>query len=252
VTTRVSVLLVDDEPLVRSGLRRHLAAASDFEVVGEAGDGLAAIAAIENLRPQLVLLDVQMPELDGFSVLQLLGAETLPAVVFVTAYDRYALRAFDVHAVDYVLKPFDRSRLFTALERARQRLHGEGTASLSKLLAEDRRARGVATWCGRAGGRLRLLPVTEIEWLEAAGNYVRLHHRDGEFLVRTTLQQCEADLARAPFVRVHRSAIVNLDAVLDRQRLPGGDFRLRTRHCGDLLLSRTRRAAFDAAVDSRR
>jgi two-component system, LytTR family, response regulator len=245
MTEPVTVLLVDDEPLVRQGLRHQLDAAGAVRIVGEAGDGLAAVAAIEALRPQIVFLDVQMPELDGFQVLQHVDTDVLPVVVFVTAFDRYALRAFEVHAVDYLLKPFDEQRLLTALARARQRLDGADQRTVPDLLEADRRQRGLATFCARAGSRLRLVRAAEVEWLEAAGNYVRLHHPDGQFLVRGTLRQCEQGLDPQRFVRVHRSAIVNLDAVIDRARRPGGDFSLRTRHCGELTLSRTHRPAFE-------
>lgn len=240
------VLLVDDEPLVREGLREHLAFAPDVAVVGEAGDGIAAIAAIEALRPQLVFLDVQMPELDGFQVLQQLETPALPAVVFVTAFDRYALRAFEVHAVDYLLKPFDRERLLAALQRARQRLHT--TPPVVSLLAADQQLRGLRTFCARAGGRLRIVSAAEVEWIAARGNYVLLHHPDGEFLVRGSLGECETGLRSHGFLRVHRSALLRLDAVRDLRRLPGGDFRVRTRHCGELVLSRTHRTAFERAI----
>ena len=240
------VLVVDDEPLVREGLREHLATVPGVTIAGEAGDGLAAVAAIESLRPQLVFLDVQMPELDGFQVLQQLEAAALPAVVFVTAFDRYALRAFEVHAVDYLLKPFDRERLLAALQRARQRLHA--AAPLAELLAADQRVRGLRTFCARAGSRLRIVEAVEVEWIEARGNYVMLHHPDGEFLVRGSLSECGTGLRGQGFLRVHRSAILRLDAVRDLQRLPGGDFRVRTRHCGELVLSRTHRAAFERAI----
>jgi two-component system LytT family response regulator len=172
-------------------------------------------------------------------------------VIFVTAYDRYALRAFEVHAIDYLQKPFDRARLLAALQRARQWLMRGASSPLPALLADDQQQRGLHTFCARAGERLRLLPATEIEWLEARGNYVMLHHPDGEYLVRSSLQQCEAPLRVHGFLRVHRSAIVRLDAVLDLQRLPGGDFRLRTRHCGELVLSRTHRQAYEQAIGRR-
>lgn len=240
------VLLVDDEPLVRQGLREHLATAPDVAIVGEAGDGLAAVAAIESLRPRLVFLDVQMPELDGFQVLQQLEPPALPAIVFVTAFDRYALRAFEVHAVDYLLKPFDRERLLAALQRARQRL--QPAASVVSLLSADQHTRGLRTFCARTGGRLRIVTAAEVEWIEARGNYVLLHHPAGEFLVRGSLGECETGLHGQGFLRVHRSAILRLDAVRDLQRLPGGDFRVRTRHCGELVLSRTHRAAFERAI----
>lgn len=240
------VLVVDDEPLPRLGLRRGLEDMPGIEVVGEAADGLAAVTAIETLRPDLALLDVQMPGLDGFGVLASVDPASLPAVVFVTAFEQYALRAFEAHAVDYLMKPFDDERLRAAVERARTWLHaaagpGEHVAG---LLADVARDRGRDRFVVRHAGRLRLVHADEIQWVEARGNYVHLHTTDGAFLLRETVSALAAALPAGRFVRVHRSAIVALPEVAEVTRLPSGDHELRLRGGATVPMSRTHREAF--------
>lgn len=241
------ILLVDDEPLVRRGLREYLATAADTEVVGEAGDGFAAVQQIEALAPQLVFLDVQMPGLDGFEVLQQLEPGKRPAVVFVTAHEQYALRAFEVHAVDYLCKPFDEARFHAALARARQRLASDH-AGVTALLDDERRRRRTDRFIVKHAGRLRIVPAGEIEWIEARGNYVHLHHADGPFLLRETMVALQQALPPATFVRVHRSAIVALRAVADHRRLQSGDFEIRLHSGATVPMSRSHRAAFLQAL----
>lgn len=240
------VLVVDDEPLVRAGVRDVLAARPEVTVVGEAGDGLAAVEAIETLQPDLLLLDVQMPGLDGFGVLAHFAPEQRPAVVFVTAYEQYALRAFDAHAIDYLLKPFDERRLLAALERARtwlQRRDGEPLDALLQSVNEQRRRDRFVV---KHGGRLRLVHASEIRWIEARGNYVHLHTDDGAFLLRETLTALLSQLPTGRFVRVHRSAIVAFEEVQDLQRTPAGDYELRLRGGAVVPMSRAHKAAFVA------
>ncbi len=243
----VRVLLVDDEPLVRSGLGDALATRPRVEIVGEAGDGLAAIEAIERLRPDLVFLDVQMPGCDGFEVLTQLEEESRPAVVFVTAYEQYALRAFDAHAVDYLLKPFDDARLLAALDRALTWLDRQQPTpqpGMPQLLTDIAAGRRRSRFVCKHGGRLRAVPVDEVEWIEARGNYVHLHHRDGPFLLRETLGAIEATLDPRRFLRVHRSAIVALPEVLELSRRSSGDQEVVMR-CGSRVpLGRSHRKAF--------
>jgi len=245
----LTVLLVDDEPPVRAALRQALVGQRDLTVVGEAGDGLAAIVAIEELRPDLVLLDVQMPGCDGFDVLAQVDAQALPIVVFVTAYEQYALRAFEAHAIDYVLKPFDDARLLAAIARARQWL-GRRTIPdpnrLSPMLADVAAGRRRDRFIVKHAGRLRLVPAAEVHWIEARGNYVHLHHADGTFLLRETIAALATTLDPARFVRVHRSAIVALPEVVERERLPGGDHAMRLRNGATVPLGRAFRAEFDA------
>ena len=243
---QLRVLLVDDEPLARRALRADCARMDDVEVVGEAEDGERALLAIERLRPDLVLLDVQMPGLDGFEVLAQLEPKDRPAVVFVTAFDAYALRAFEVHAVDYLTKPFDFARLCEAIARARERV-AVRTAAVDALL-DDTPSRRADRFVVRHAGRLRSVAVDDVEWIEARDNYVQLHHADGVFLLRHTLAALERSLANAGFVRVHRSALVRTAAVVDWKRTESGDLTVRMRSGAEVAMSRSHREAFEAAM----
>jgi two-component system, LytTR family, response regulator len=245
------VLLADDEPLVRAALRTALERLPGFVLVGEAVDGLATIEAIERLAPDLVLLDVQMPGCDGFDVLAHLEPAQRPAVVFVTAYEQYALRAFDAHAIDYLLKPFDDDRLATALARARTWIvNSRRTGAddpLPRLLADVAAARHRDRFVVKHAGRFVIVPADDVEWIEARGNYVHLHHQDGPFLLRETLTALERTLDDRRFVRVHRSAIVALPAVRAVEPLPGGDRSLVLASGARVRLGRSHRRAFERA-----
>ena len=215
----IRALIVDDEPLARRRVRSLLAVEPDIEIAGEHGDGRSALAAIARGVADLVFLDVQMPELDGFQLLAQLDRARLPEVIFVTAHDEHALRAFEVHALDYLLKPFRRDRFAEAVRRARARLAQPDRDRLAALLADLERRRP-ARLTVRDGARVTLVPVDELDWLAAEGNYVVLHAGGAEHLLRETLAALEARLDPARFVRVHRSAIVNLDRVT--QLVPHG------------------------------
>jgi len=215
----IRALIVDDEPLAREKIRMLLAGEADVELVGECGDGAQAVAAIEKLGPDLVFLDVQMPEVDGFGVLDAVRRERLPAVIFVTAYDRYALKAFEVHALDYLLKPFDRDRFQAALDRARAEMTrgGEDGPVMRRLLqmidglrAERRYASRLVV---RESGRITFLRADEIDYIEGAGNYARLHVGKQNHLLRETMKTLEGRLDPEKFARIHRSIIVNLDRI---------------------------------------
>jgi two-component system LytT family response regulator len=213
-------LIVDDEPLAREKLRTLLGHEGDVEVVGECGDGLQAVASIERLAPDLVFLDVQMPEIDGFGVLEAIPRRRLPAIIFVTAYDRYALKAFEVHALDYLLKPFDRERFHGALDRARAELIGrEGNGGamgrrLLELLEQLHEERAYTSrFVVRESGRVYFVRVDEIEWIEAAGNYARIHVGPRDHLLRETMKMLEARLDPEKFLRIHRSMIVNVERI---------------------------------------
>jgi two-component system LytT family response regulator len=212
------VVVVDDEPLARERLRTLLAVEPGVELVAECGDGLEALAVLERERPDLVFLDVQMPGLDGFDVLGALDVRRLPAVVFVTAYDRYALRAFEVHALDYLLKPFDRQRFGRALERARRDLVTArgGLADLVEELRRDRKR--LQRIVVKTEERAFFVRPADVDWMEAAGNYVRLHVGPATHLVRERMKNLEERLDPDTFLRIHRSRIVNLDRV--RELLP--------------------------------
>jgi two-component system LytT family response regulator len=242
-------LIVDDEPLARRRLRDLLEPEADFELAGEAGDGRQAVAALRSLRPDLVFLDVQMPLLDGFGVVEEVGADAPPALIFVTAYDRFALRAFEVHALDYLLKPFDRDRFHKALERARAQLRREEPADLPRrLLALLNDVRPGASPPERlvikAEGRVSFVRVDELDWVEAAGNYVRLHASKNTFLLRETMSHLEVRLDPRRFVRIHRSIIVNVERIREIQPAFHGDSVVILRDGTELTLSRSYRDRF--------
>jgi two-component system, LytTR family, response regulator len=243
-------LIVDDEAPARRRIRRLLGAERDVVIAAECGDGDAALALIARERPDLVFLDVQMPERDGFDVLTALRSDPLPAILFVTAHDRYALRAFDVHAVDYLLKPFTAERFRTAVARARERIlaktAGAGVASLAASLRSQRPY--VTRLPVRKGAATVFVDLTTVDWMDAADNYVRLHVRDREYLVRDTLASLEAQLDPARFVRVHRSAIVQIDRVAEIRTETHGDAQLRLRDGTRIDVSRTWRSQVQAAL----
>ncbi|GAB3435596.1 LytTR family DNA-binding domain-containing protein [Massilia solisilvae] len=204
------VLIVDDEHLARAVLREHLAALDDVEIVGECANGFDAVKSIAELEPDLVFLDIQMPRLDGFEVAELAGDKT--RYLFVTAYDQFALRAFEVHAVDYLLKPFSRARLEQALAHARSLV--AAPAGASSLLSEAARRNGpLARVLIRDGARVHVVPVESIGYIEAQDDYVRISAGGKSWLKNQPLSELEAQLDPAVFVRVHRSYIVNLAAI---------------------------------------
>lgn len=226
----IRACIVDDEPLARERIRTLLEQEPDVQIVGECGDGGEAIAEIRATRPDLVFLDVQMPVVDGFGVLQALDSELPPAVIFVTAYDQYALQAFEVHALDYLLKPFNGKRFKKAIERARDELAragGNGTVnerliSLLENLREERRPPERLVL--KSSGRVAFLKVDEIDWIEAEGNYVRLHVGAISHLLRETMKGIEAKLDPNRFIRIHRSTIVNSDRIKELQPLFHGEY----------------------------
>jgi two-component system LytT family response regulator len=239
MTTRIRAIVVDDEPLARDGLRLLLGAMSDVEIVGEAGDGATAVRAIGTLCPDVVLLDVQMPGLSGFDVVEQTASSHLPLIVFVTAYDEYALRAFEVHAFDYLLKPVNPTRLAETMTRVRADLErgGLGRERVMDVVdsvrlaqsgrTEDRpaeRARHVVRFAVRDRDRYVLVRAADIEWVEAAANYVRLNTRGHGFLLRMTLADMERKLDPAQFTRIHRSTIVNTSRVREIKPDAHGDY----------------------------
>lgn len=217
------VLIVDDEPLARRGLRVRLERLPDVEIVSECGSGSEAVAAIETHAPDVVLLDVQMPELDGFDVIDAVGVDRMPVTIFVTAYDAHAIRAFEANALDYLLKPVDDDRFARAIERARGRV-AERDARVREremaavLAAAPRRETRIAL---RDRGRVIVLEHADIDWISAEGDYVRVYAGGRGYLVRHTMQAMEARLDPAAFARIHRSAIVNVARV--REVRPHGD-----------------------------
>ena len=224
----IRVVVVDDEQIARDGIARLLAAEPDIELVGTAASGSEAVGIIETHAPDVVFLDVQMPELNGFEVLDALTVDKLPIVVFVTAYDQFALRAFEVSALDYLLKPFDRERLSATLERVRTHFRGrtadELQIRLRTMLDEMQSRRAPDRLVIRDAGRVFFLPYADIDWIESAGNYVRVHSGKSSHLVRNTITRMAERLPAGDFLRVSRAAIVNLRRVREVQSLFNGCF----------------------------
>ena len=251
MTSPLRVLIADDEPLVRRGIRRLLEAEPGVLIAGEAEHGRDAVEQIERLAPDLVFLDVQMPELDGLDVVRSLRG-ALPGIVFVTAHDRYAVQAFELHAIDYLLKPFDDDRFRAALARARGRLAARepeaALARITELMALLKPEAGLARFLVRVGTRVVVVDAAQVDWIEARDNYAVLHAGTAQHVVRETMRRLEAQLDRSRFVRVHRSAILNLDRLLQWHPLPSGDCTLELRGGTRLSLSRRYRAAFEQVV----
>jgi two-component system LytT family response regulator len=248
----IRALLVDDEELARRGLRVRLERAGDIAVIGECANGRDAIAAIGRLDPDLVFLDVQMPELSGFDVIEAIGTERVPYVIFVTAYDQYAVRAFDVHALDYLLKPLDDERLAQALRRAREALstppeEGYG-ARYAGVLAGLRP--GADRLAIPTGDRVVVVRIAEVDWVEASGNYVSLHIGRKAWLLRETIAAMDQRLAAHGFARIHRSTLVNTERVAELHTLANGEFAVVLRDGTELKLSRSYRHALDAVAGS--
>jgi two-component system LytT family response regulator len=225
---KLRLLLADDEPLARERLRMLLASETDVEIIGECGDGAATVEAVRAHAPDVLFLDIQMPGMDGFEVLRALGAEKIPVVIFVTAYDEHAVRAFEARALDYLLKPCKRARFRQALERAREqvvaRRGGALPQALLDLLAERETGAGrIRRLAVRSGERVIFVAVEDLDWIEAAGNYAILHAGRENHILRETMNALETQLPPESFLRVSRSAIVNLRRVREIQALAPGE-----------------------------
>lgn len=265
----IRVLVVDDEPIARRRVRRLLRLEPDVDVVDEVGSGGEAIDSIRKDRPDLVLLDVQMPDVDGFGVVDALGAEDMPPTIFVTAYNEYAVRAFDVNAIDYLLKPYDPERFRSAFQRARSHIERESSAEqgrkiralLEQVLGEDRTSAALANGAPspaaaastmprtrtldrlmvKHDGRVFFVKVSDVDWFEASGNYVRVHTGKVSHLIRETMHHIEGQLDPSMFVRIHRAVIVNIDRIKELQPWFAGDYVVILRDGRQLKLSRTYR-----------
>jgi two-component system LytT family response regulator len=254
----IHAFIVDDEPLARQTLALSLQSDPEITVVGSCS-GAQAAEAILRERPELLFLDVQMPEVSGFDVLEAIGPDTVPIVVFVTAYDQYALKAFEVHALDYLLKPFDDRRFRETLSRAKARLlagverRDAGERVLDLLEARERaREPYVSRFLVRERERSLFIPVAEVDWIEAADDYVELHVGAQTHLLRERLAQLEQRLDPAAFVRIHRRTIVNIERVRELRPLFRGDSLLRLLDGTELRLSRSRRGEFERRLGGRR
>ena len=253
---QIRTIIVDDEPLGRSRLASLLQEEDDIEIVAQCGDGAEALAAIGELHPDLLFLDVQIPELTGFELLAALDRLDPPVVIFVTAHDEFALRAFDVHALDYLLKPFDDERFHRALDRARSHLEDQDAAAVRNRLMDflgetigmtankrggDPARRILTRIVVKDGDRILFLKVDDIDWIEAADYYAKIHAKGATYIIRETLANLEQQLDPERFVRIHRSTIVNLDRVQEMQPWFHGAFVVFLVDGTELRLSRSRR-----------
>lgn len=243
---KIQTVIIDDMPLARQKLARFLNEDPEIEIVAECGNGLEAIDAITSLKPELVFLDIQMPEVDGFEVLNHIGLEQMPVFIFVTAFDHFALKAFEVNALDYLLKPYDRERFVQALNRAKKQLQrtepepqDERLLALLKTLNPEQKF--LKRLAVKTSGRTIFLMIDEIDWIETAGNYLELHVGKEVHLIRERMNQIESRLDPTRFVRIHRTTIVNLDRIKELQPLFNGDQTVILRNGNQLTLSRTYR-----------
>jgi two-component system, LytTR family, response regulator len=234
---KIRALVIDDEPLARSNVLLLLQKNPEIEIVGQCGSALEGLDAIRKHHPDLVFLDVRMPEYDGFDILEMLGRDAPTAVIFVTAYDQYAIKAFDTGALDYLLKPFSNARFARALDRAKERtaLRGTSPAKMDRLTI-------------KSGGRVLFLAVTDIDWIEAADYYASLHVGPKAHLVRRSMNELESDLDPAQFCRIHRSTIVNLDRVRELRFDSDGEYELVLVDATKLRLSRRYRNEVQARL----
>ena len=240
---KLRTLIVDDEPLARERLTSLLSAEQDIEVIGQCRDGEEAVLSIQQHKPDLVFLDIQMPAVSGFDVIDAVGSEHMPLVIFVTAYDQHALRAFKVRALDYLLKPFDRERFQDALQRARTHIQRDESDDVGRrllALVKDLRRDQPRTdrLVIKSGGRLFFLRSDEIDWVEASGNYVRLHVGATSHLLRETMNAIEGRLDADKFFRIHRSRMVNIERVQEMQPWLNGEYAVVLRSGTRLTLSR--------------
>ena len=216
-------LIIDDEPLARRGILLRLRQFKDIEVAGECGDGASAVKEILTLAADLVFLDVQMPEMDGFEILRALPAEAMPAVIFVTAYEQHAVRAFEVHALDYLVKPIDDERFLAAVNRALKLGQTQLSNNVLRMLAA-RSDTYVSRFPVRTGQRIQIVPTEEIDWISASGDYVELHARGKIHLLRETMNSLQQKLNPAMFVRIHRSRIVRGDFIRELRLIDNREY----------------------------
>lgn len=244
---KLKVIIVDDEPLAREKIREMLRGDGEVEIVAECAGGQKAVASIQKSAPDLLFLDIQMPGMDGFEVLKAVPTQDMPYVIFVTAYDQYAVRAFEVYALDYLLKPFDRERFQKALQRAKTLIRRDRAGDLSHgILSLIEELKGgskqhLERLVIKNSGRVQFLKTQDIDWIEAEGNYVRVHVGKEAHLLRETISTLETQLHPRKFMRVHRSTIVNLDRIKELQPWFHGEYRIILRDGTQLMLSRSYR-----------
>jgi two-component system LytT family response regulator len=253
MTTLIRVLIVDDEPLARGVLREMLHRDSDVEIVGECANGKEAVRAIQELTPDVLFLDIQMPEMGGFEVLDALEGPPMPHLVFVTAYDQYAVRAFEVHALDYILKPFDRERFEASWQRAKAQVQRERNGGVEQRilsLLEDLKAgtKYLERLVIKSSGRIYFLETNDIDWIQAEGNYVSVHVGKKSHLLRETISSLESQLDPRKFLRIHRSAVVRIDRIKELQPWFHGEYHIILQDGTELTLSRNYRDRLQDAL----
>ena len=254
MANKIKTLIVDDEPLARRGIRQLLESEIDFEIIGEAGNGREAISAVEKHSPDLVFLDIQMPLLDGFSFLEKMGAVNLPEIVFVTAYDEHAVRAFEAGAIDYVLKPTDPERFRKTLNRVRSRILSPENKFLENKLADllkdlkPAAEKYLERIPVKQNERIRFLNVAEIDWISSQGNYIEIHSGGEKFLIRETMESIENRLNPKQFLRIRRSAIVRIEQIKELHPLFAGEFEVVLKNGAKLASSRRYRKNLDALL----
>jgi two-component system LytT family response regulator len=253
MTAIIRVLIVDDEPLARGVLREMLQSDPEVAIVGECANGQEAVQAIQELDPELVFLDIQMPEMGGFEVLDALEEGQAPHLVFVTAYDQYAVRAFEVHAIDYILKPFDRERFQVSWQRAKAQVLKERSAGMEQKilsLLEELKAgnKYLERLVIKSSGRIYFLETNEIDWIQAEGNYVSVHAGKKSHLLRETISSLENQLDPKKFLRIHRSAIVRIDSIKELQPWFHGEYHILLHDGTQLTLSRNYRDRLQEAL----
>ena len=245
---RISALVVDDEPLARQRICTLLSEYEEVVVVGECANGREAVGSIGQMKPDLIFLDIEMPEVNGFGVVEAIDSEFFPAIIFVTAYNEHAVKAFEVNALDYLLKPFDEDRFSIAIQRAkahlasRQQLRGEFEQRMLSALEQIRAPEYAGRLVIKEEDRLCLIDVADVDWIEAAGKYVRLHTTGAVHLLREAMQNLEARLDPQKFARIHRSTIVNLDSVKSLEPTFHSEYRVTMNDGTELTLSRGYRA----------
>ena len=235
-------LIVDDEPLARRGVILRLQKFKDVQILGECSDGFSAVEQIVRLSPDLVFLDVQMPEMDGFDVLRALPRGDLPAVIFLTAFERHALRAFEFHALDYLLKPVDDARFAAAISRAEKLADAAVKATMAQrvlLMLDERPETYASRFTVQNGSRIQIVLAEDVEWIKAAGDYVELHVKGRSFLLRETMRSLERRLDPKRFLRIHRSRIVRMEGILELSSLENHEFKVRLSDGSEHRSSRT-------------
>ena len=253
--SKIKTLIVDDEPLGREAVRNFLSRDPEIELAGESTDGAQAVAAIQQQRPDLVFLDVQMPEMDGLDVIANVGPENMPVTVFVTAHDKYTLQAFDANALDYLLKPFDAERFHQSLKRAKKQIQTARKGAVGEKLLEllqSHRPNGkhLDRLVVKSAGKVVFLTLDEVDWIEAAGNYLKLHAGSEVHTVRETMNRFEAKLDPDKFMRIHRGTIVNVSRIKELRPWFTGEYVVLLRDGKELTLSRTYRDRLETLLKS--